>query len=85
MSLQIREKARWLFELLTVEKFIDIGEIDSDHWTIRAYTSKQRNNILLDRNELKEFVTLTDASFGLIKFKMDQILRYMFSWIPLTS
>ena len=52
---------------------------------MRAYNSKQRNNILLDRNELKEFVTLTDASFGLIKFKMDQILRYMFSWIPLTS
>lgn len=76
---------RWLFELLTVDGFIEVGEICSDHWAIRAYNSKQGNSIVLDRNELKEFVTITDASFGLIKFKIDNISRYMFSWIPLSS
>lgn len=75
---------RWLFELLTVDGFIEVGEIHSDHWTFRAYNSKQGNSIVLDRNELKEFVTITRASFGLIKFKKDNISRYMFSWIPLS-
>ena len=75
---------RWLFELLTVDGFVEVGEIPSDHWGIRAYNSKQGNSIVLDRNELKEFVTITDGSFGLIKFKIDNISRYMFSWIPLS-
>ena len=79
------DPARWLFELLNVEEFIDIGEIDSDHWIMRAYNSKQGNIIALDKNELKEFFTITNASFVLIKFKRDQILRYMFSWIPLSN
>jgi transposase-like protein len=70
---------RWLFELLTVDRFIEAGEKGSDHWAIRAYNS---NNIVLDRNELKEFVTITDASFGLIEFKIDHVSKYMFSWIP---
>ena len=74
---------RWLFELLTVDGFIEVGEIHSDHWTFRAYNSKQGNSIVLDRNEL-EFVTITRAFFGLIKFKKDNISRYMFSWIPLS-
>jgi hypothetical protein len=72
----------WLFKLLTVDGFIEVGEIGPDHWAIRAYNSKQGNSIVLDRNELKEFVTITDGSFGLIKFKIDNISRYMFSWIP---
>jgi hypothetical protein len=76
---------RWLFELLTVDTFIEVGEIGSDHWAIRAYNSKPGNNIVLDRKELKEFVTITDASFGLIKFKKDNISRYIFSWIPLSK
>ena len=76
---------RWLFELLTVDKFIEVGEISSDHWANRAYNSKQGNNIGLDRNELKEFVTITDASFGLIEFKIDRVSKYMFSWIPLAN
>jgi hypothetical protein len=76
---------RWLFELLTVDKFIKVGEIGSDHWANRAYNSKQGNNIGLDRNELKEFVTITDASFGLIEFKIDHVSKYMFSWIPLAK
>lgn len=36
-------------------------------------------------NELKEFVTITDASFGLIEFKIDHVSKYMFSWIPLAK
>lgn len=73
---------RWLFELLTVDKFIEVGEVGSDHWANRAYNSKQGNNMVLDRNELKEFVTITNASFGLIEFKIDHVSKYMFSWIP---
>ena len=72
-------------KLLTVDKFIEVGEIGSDHWANRAYNSKQGNNIVLDRNELKEFVTITDASFGLIEFKIDHVSKYMFSWIPLAK
>ena len=75
----------WLFELLTVDRLIEVGEIDSDHWAIRAYNSKPGKSIVLARNELKEFVTITDASFGLIEFKIDHISRYMFSWIPLSK
>jgi hypothetical protein len=52
---------RWLFELLTVDRLIEVGDIHSDHWAIRAYNSKQGNSIVLDRNELKEFITITDA------------------------
>ena len=78
------DSRRWLFELLTVDKFIEVGEIASDHWANRAYNSKQGNNIVLDRNELKEFVTITDGSFGLIEFKIDHVSKYMFGFLLLS-
>ena len=66
---------RWLFELLKNERFVDLGKISSQHWARRAYYddgnySAEGNITKLEKEELKQFINMTEGTFGLIKFKI---------------
>ena len=90
---------RWLFELVEKEGFIDPGEISSQHWTNRAYynyNDNENNNYInsnyylkekvtkLENEELKQFISMTEGTFGLIKFRIDNNKTiYTFSYLPL--
>jgi hypothetical protein len=90
---------RWLFELLENERFIDLGEIkSSQHWAKRAYYQDNDNNdgkfladegkyvTKLDKEELKQFINMTEGTFGLIKFKIDNNKTiYTFCYLPLVT
>lgn len=88
---------RWLFELLENESFVDLGEIkSSQHWARRAYDNDNDSDgsyysaegkyiTKLDKEELKEFTSMTEGTFGLIKFKIDNNNKtiYSFSYLLL--
>ncbi len=78
---------RWLLELLENEGFIDLGEIGSQHWAKRAYSgdnySVEKNVTKLEKEELKQFISIAEGTFGLIKFKIDDKTIYTFSYLPL--
>lgn len=78
---------RWLFKLLENEIFIDLGEINSQHWAKRAYVndnySAEKNVTKLEKEELEQFISITEGTFGLIKFKIDNKTIYTFSYLPL--
>jgi hypothetical protein len=83
---------RWLFELLKNERFVDLGEISSQHWARRAYDndgkySAKENITKLEKEELKQFISMTEGTFGLIKFKIDDSNKtiYTFSYLPLDN
>jgi hypothetical protein len=83
---------RWLFELLENEGFVDLGEISSQHWVKRAYDdhgnySAEENITKLGKEELKQFINMTEGTFGLIKFKIDDNNKtiYTFSYLLLTD
>jgi hypothetical protein len=82
---------RWLFKLIENEGFVDLGEICLQHWVRRAYDnddgnySEEANVTKLDNEELKQFIRMTEETFGLIKFKIDNNKTiYTFSFLPLT-
>ena len=76
---------RWLFELLENEGFVDLGEINSQHWAKRAYDDcylEEKYITKLEKEELKEFVNMTEGTFGLIKFKINNNKTiYTFSYL----
>jgi hypothetical protein len=90
---------RWLFELLlNNEGFIDLGGISSQHWARRAYDNDNDNDIDIDGNshsakednstkfekeELKQFISITGGTFALIKFKIHIKTIYTFSYLLL--
>ena len=89
---------RWLLELLENEGFVDLGDINSQHWARRAYFdndndndnddySAEENITKLEKEELKEFISMTEGTFGLIKFKIDEDNKtiYTFSYLLLTD
>jgi hypothetical protein len=74
---------KWIFKLLKVEKFIDLGEINHDHWAYRAYNSS--NEIFFEKEELRSIVKILHASFGLIVFEVNRSKKFMFCGIPLSE
>lgn len=81
---------RWLFELLENERFVDLGEISSQHWAKRACNdgnySADENVTKLEKEELKQFISRTEGTFGLIKFKIDNNKTiYTFSYLLLDN
>jgi hypothetical protein len=87
---------RWLFELLlNNERFVDLGVISYQHWARRAYngndndndvnshSTREDNSTKLEKEELKQFISITNGTFGLIKFRKDNKTIYTFSYIPL--
>jgi hypothetical protein len=72
-----------IIKLLENERFIDLGEIKPSHWAKRAYDSEKVTN--LEKEELKQFISITKATFGLIKFKIDKKTIYTLSYIPLST
>ena len=85
---------RWLLELLENEGFVDLGEISSQHWLKRAYDNDDGNNSAeeenvtkLEKEELKQFISMTEGTFGLIKFKIDDNNKtiYTFSYLPIDN
>ena len=78
---------RWLFELLENEGFVDLGEISSQHWAKRTYDaeySAEGNVTKLEKEELKHFINITEGTFGLIKFRIDNNKTiYTFSYLLL--
>jgi hypothetical protein len=81
---------RWLFELLKNERFVDLGKISSQHWVKRAFDhgnySAEENVTKLEKEELKQFISRTEGTFGLIKFKIDNNKTiYTFSYLLLDN
>jgi hypothetical protein len=74
---------KWIFKLLENESFSDLGEINADHWASRVCDSASKNYTILAKEELKQFINITDATFGLIKFKRNEKTIYTCSYIPL--
>jgi hypothetical protein len=74
----------WIFKLLENEKFVDLGEINADHWARRACDSTPENVTILEKEELKQFISIMEATFGLITFKINKKTIYTFSYIPLS-
>ena len=79
-----KDPFRWLFELVEKEGFIDLGEISSDHWIKRAYdcSSTEEKVTKLEKEELKQFLRITEGTFGLIKFRIDKKTIYTFCYLP---
>jgi hypothetical protein len=82
----IKYPFRWLFELVENDGFIDLGEIkNSDHWIKRAFdcSSTEEKVSKLEKEELKQFISITEGTFGLIKFRIDKKIIYTFCYLPL--
>ncbi|HET7642388.1 MAG TPA: hypothetical protein VFK40_02680 [Nitrososphaeraceae archaeon] len=79
-----KDQARWLFELVENEGFVDLGEISSDHWMKRAYdcSSTEEKVTKLEKEELKQFLSITEGTFGLFKFRIDKKTIYTFCYLP---
>ena len=76
---------KWIFKLLENERFVDLGEINADHWARRACDSNPENVTILEKEELKQFINIMEGTFGLITFKIDKKPVYSFSYIPLSK
>jgi hypothetical protein len=82
-----KDPFRWLFELVENEGFVDLGEISSEHWIKRAYDrySTEEKVTKLEKEELKQFINITEGTFGLIKFRIGKKIIYTFSYLPLDN
>lgn len=82
-----RGPLRWLIDLVENDRFVDLGEIGSEHWIRRAYNcySMKEKVTILKNEELKEFISISEGTFGLIKFRLDKKLIFTFSYLQLNS
>jgi hypothetical protein len=80
-----KDPFRWVFELVVDEGFVDLGEISSEHCIKRAYdcSSTEEKVTILEKEEIKQFISITKGTFGLIKFRIDKKIIYTFSYLPL--
>ena len=76
---------KWIFKLLENQRFVDLGEINADHWARRAYDSNPENVAILEKEELKQFIHIMEGTFGLITFKINKKRVYGFRYIPLSK
>jgi len=76
---------KWIFKLLENERFLDLGEINADHWARRACDLNPENVTILEKEELEQFINITVGTFGLITFKINKKPVYSFCYIPLSK
>jgi hypothetical protein len=76
---------RWLLELVENEGFKDLGDIHSEHWIKRGYDchSTEEKITILKKEELMQFISITEGTIGLIKFRLDKKVIYTFSYLRL--
>jgi hypothetical protein len=79
----LRIISEWIFKFLNIKRYIDLGEINLDHWAYHAYNSQ--NGIRLEKEELQSVVRTLNATFGLITFEINNSRKFMFCFIPLTN
>ncbi len=76
---------KWILKILENERFVDLGEINSDHWARRACDSNPENVTILEKEELKQVINIIKGTFGLITFKINKKTIYCFIYIPLSK
>jgi hypothetical protein len=69
-----------IMRLFKNERFFDLGEIWASHSVNQAYDSEKI--ILSEKEKLKQFVSITKGTFGLIKFKINEKTIYALGYIP---
>jgi hypothetical protein len=69
-----------IMRLFKNERFFDLGETWASHSVNQAYDSEKI--ILLEKEKLKQFVSITKGTFGLIKFKINEKTIYALGYIP---
>jgi hypothetical protein len=74
----------WILKLLKVDKFIDLGEIDSEHWACRCYDS-QDGIIVLEKEELQHVIKTLNATFAVLTFEINNSRKFIFCYIPLNN
>jgi hypothetical protein len=74
----------WILKLLQVEKFIDLGQINYEHWAYLAYDS-QDSIIVLEKEELQNIVKILYATFAFVTFEVNNKRKFMFCYIPLSK
>lgn len=82
-----KDPSRWLFELVENDGFVDLGEISYEHWIKRAYDcySTEEKVTILNKEELKQFISITERTFELIKFRLEKKIIYTFSYLQLKN
>lgn len=75
---------KWFFKLLKLEKTIDLGEIDSEHWACRSYDS-QDGIIVLEKEELQHVIKTLNATFAFLTFEINNSRKFIFCYIPLNN
>ena len=58
----------WLQKLLLNETFFGLENTDENNWALRLTSSKD-NSIVITREELIQFINLSNSTFGLFKFQ----------------
>ena len=75
--------SEWIFKLLKIKRYIDLGEINLDHWAYHAYNSQ--NEIILEKEELQNVLITLNATFAFLTFEIEHNKKFMFCFIPLTN
>jgi hypothetical protein len=70
--------------LLKLEKSIDLGEIDSEHWACRCHDS-QDGIIVLEKEELQHVIKTLNATFAFLTFEINQDKKFIFCYTPLNN
>jgi hypothetical protein len=69
-----------IMKLFKNERFFDLGEIWASYSANQTYDSEKI--ILLEKEKVKQFVSITKGTFGLIKFKINGKTIYALGYIP---
>jgi hypothetical protein len=67
----------WLQKFLLHETFFGLEHTDENNWALRL-TSSNDNSTIITREELIQFINLSNSTFGLFKFQKDQFNIYHF-------
>ena len=73
----------WLQKLLLYEEFVYLENIDEKNWAHRLMSSYD-DNTEITREELIQFINLSNSTFGLFKFqKYHSFMHYFFIYLQL--
>ena len=66
----------WLQNVLLHEEFFDLENTDENNWVNRLMGSND-NRIEIKREELVQFINLSNSTFGLFKFQNHYFFTYL--------
>ena len=73
----------WLQKLLLNETFFGLENTDENNWALRLTSSKD-NGPVITREELIQFINLSNSTFGLFKFqKIPSTIHHFFVYLQL--